>query len=820
MSSELLGSAQNVLKGNLGGAWDITNGYQDAYTDLGIARRFGAAAAAYSLRDIGAMNGRVVKVRRDSDDEEEDFSANQVSSGALEDWVNGKLESTLPADVAPAAAAYSLRKVKENYTGPVVRIRRSSDNTEGDFTEQELEDGTATNFIDGGESLLYGICGQSNAAGQAENSFAGDRFDELDALSNRVFMWDTTTTSFVEYDFGVNQQKSSDSPVTEFGPESELLRLAAEANPTKKIYVVKYAISGSSLFQYWAPGDTYYNTFKDAYLNAVSAIQASNENIIHKGVLFAQGEKDAQGELGGGAQNYYESYQRSFIETLRTDLSLPNLPIVLTLPSVRTTEVSNHPQIDIVSQAKVNVAASLEFVSTIDSSNFGMKTDDLHYNADGQIEQGTQFYNQANGIETSTGTGDGYVRTWYDQAGSNDAVQATAANQPKIAENGALLDGINFNANTDGTSPDFLQVATRLGVTTDHFISAVFNGYQTDSSSFGAIINTRNGNAGYQYGIANTDKVQAFFYAGAGNNANSSSNFVLSNDSPKRLVTFDKDGNNLTGFGNATTNGISLSNGILTPSTTVTNIGVGGNVGTTTSLGLRANINELIVYETDQADNRFKIESNINNYYGLYTFQGDGFVETWYDQSGNGNDATQGTASKQPKIVSNGGLSPDGLEFDGSDDTLVSTSFSATQPITSLAVFKSSNTSDSQTVVGGVSYNFIIHRAGGAATAGLNAGTLYAPFSSITTKQLMTTLASGTSSRVAQNGNLSSTGNAGTNDWTQLGIGSNGNGGTAGSGSAKFDGTIEEVIVFDADKISDITEIEREIANHYNITLS
>jgi len=87
MSSELLGSAQNVLKGNLGGAWDINKGYADAYTDLGIARRFGGAAAAYSLRDIGAMNGRVVRVRRDSDDTEEDFSANQVASGALETFV-------------------------------------------------------------------------------------------------------------------------------------------------------------------------------------------------------------------------------------------------------------------------------------------------------------------------------------------------------------------------------------------------------------------------------------------------------------------------------------------------------------------------------------------------------------------------------------------------------------------------------------------------------------------------------------------------------------------------------------------------------------
>ena len=32
----------------------------------------------------------------------------------------------------------------------------------------------------------------------------------------------------------------------------------------------------------------------------------------------------------------------------------------------------------------------------------------------------------------------------------------------------------------------------------------------------------------------------------------------------------------------------------------------------------------------------------------------DGFVTTWYDQSGSGNDAAQANASKQPKIVSSG----------------------------------------------------------------------------------------------------------------------------------------------------------------------
>ena len=68
---------------------------------------------------------------------------------------------------------------------------------------------------------------------------------------------------------------------------------------------------------------------------------------------------------------------------------------------------------------------------------------------------------------------------------------------------------------------------------------------------------------------------------------------------------------------------------------------------------------EVIIFTSDQSANRFKIESNINNYYGLYTPAYDGFVETWYDQSGNGNDAVQSTTSKQPKIVDGGSIVTD-----------------------------------------------------------------------------------------------------------------------------------------------------------------
>lgn len=49
----------------------------------------------------------------------------------------------------------------------------------------------------------------------------------------------------------------------------------------------------------------------------------------------------------------------------------------------------------------------------------------------------------------------------------------------------------------------------------------------------------------------------------------------------------------------------------------------------------------------------------------------DGFVSTWYDQSGNGYDATQATTTAQPKIVDAGVLVADGIDFDGVDDQLM-----------------------------------------------------------------------------------------------------------------------------------------------------
>ena len=75
----------------------------------------------------------------------------------------------LLVDYPGASAAYSLRNLSSTTTN-VVRVRRSSDNTEQDFTSAEITDGTLTTFTganDGFVTTWYDQSGNSNNAVQS-----------------------------------------------------------------------------------------------------------------------------------------------------------------------------------------------------------------------------------------------------------------------------------------------------------------------------------------------------------------------------------------------------------------------------------------------------------------------------------------------------------------------------------------------------------------------------------------------------------------------------------------------------------------------------
>ena len=92
----------------------------------------------------------------------------------------------------------------------------------------------------------------------------------------------------------------------------------------------------------------------------------------------------------------------------------------------------------------------------------------------------------------------------------------------------------------------------------------------------------------------------------------------------------------------------------------------------------------------------------VNNELDVATLQGyctgglNAFVKTWYDQSGNGRDATQSTASNQPQIVSSGSVVTNiggkpTLQFNGNQWINNASSFSIPQPFSNFSVCKFSS---------------------------------------------------------------------------------------------------------------------------------
>jgi hypothetical protein len=69
---------------------------------------------------------------------------------------------------------------------------------------------------------------------------------------------------------------------------------------------------------------------------------------------------------------------------------------------------------------------------------------------------------------------------------------------------------------------------------------------------------------------------------------------------------------------------------------------------------------------------------------------GSGFVQTWYDQSGNGKDATQATTANQPEIINSGSVitqnTKPSIQFDGLDDSLSATQIAFTNNLSFITV--------------------------------------------------------------------------------------------------------------------------------------
>ena len=212
------------------------------------------------------------------------------------------------------------------------------------------------------------------------------------------------------------------------------------------------------------------------------------------------------------------------------------------------------------------------------------------------------------------GTGDAFVKTWYDQASTNDATQTTTANQPKIVSSGAVI--------VENGKPAVDFGGGRLGLTSATSVT------QTNMSLFA---------------ISKTSDVAQGFYNGfifyARDNANSNYLILNANRDDRSISTLTKgisgSSNDLTfdnvanltqnlksGFINSTTMEVFLNStsegtqSITNASSAYTSHSIGDYVAGG-SVSFRGTIQEIVWYSSDQSSNRTNIESNIATFYDI-----------------------------------------------------------------------------------------------------------------------------------------------------------------------------------------------------------
>jgi hypothetical protein len=198
----------------------------------------------------------------------------------------------------------------------------------------------------------------------------------------------------------------------------------------------------------------------------------------------------------------------------------------------------------------------------------------------------------------------------------------------------------------------------------------------------------------------------------------------------------------------------------------------------------------------------------------------DGFVETWYDQSGNGNDAVQQVSGSQPKIVDAGSLVSGGINFDGVDDTLdLPAVISSINSASSFTVARTTNASATQSASAlsrnapelarfytpiATSGNFYFGY--GANTTVINLG------SSDTDEHLFTGIAGSSTAEGFIDGTSGGTVSS-VDLYSQQASGGIG----SINSTTHWNGTISEIIIYNSDQSSNRAAIEANINNQYDI---
>jgi hypothetical protein len=224
------------------------------------------------------------------------------------------------------------------------------------------------------QTKVYLLAGQSNMVGWCSNSGLPP---ELQQPRPDIPIYWQNYWQYLQPGLGSDSGK--------FGPEITFGWDMFDSLPDNNIVLVKYAVSGTTLWNDWRATDgVEYVNFINKVNNALSSVD--EPEIM--GMIWMQGEFDAYPPTS--TLSYAQAYEQNltdFIESIRSDLGLPDMPFVIG-------QISESPVWtwgDIVRQDQLNVSRTVPNTSLVVTSDLGILADGMHYNASGTMTLGSRF---------------------------------------------------------------------------------------------------------------------------------------------------------------------------------------------------------------------------------------------------------------------------------------------------------------------------------------------------------------------------------------------------------------------------------------------
>jgi hypothetical protein len=548
---------------------------------ISLFTTYSGSNAAYSLRKLGSYTGPAVRVRRSSDNTEKDISFNMdgtLNTTELLAFTNPTAATfSILDNYTGASVAYSLRKVRTAYTGSAIRVRRSSDNSEMDIAFNANGDLDTT--------TLLSFVGSGDG-------FVARWYDQS---GNNDYAYNTTASSQPRIVMSGVVTTSGGRPAIYWdNSRPDVLRI------NTKVWSGVNTIRSSFVAMKWVTGTgntPIFGQTSDANFHP----DTTGNNLILSEAYASYDIKYGALYLNGVSKTVNQ-----FSKNINTNQIISMI------------QLSQIGYFNLIGNDRGYAAPAGYFK--------GYYSEIIIYPTS-QATNRTAIESNMNGYYSIYG--DGYVTKWYDQSGSGrDAVQVTSSYQPQIVSGCSLIlrsgkPAIYF----DGVD-DTLRLSTVVPLSDiSTLFTVAFANYENSSND---IVFGRRGAYSYRFGggnsvinslcITRAESFDSLYAATPASTTGLNTLAVFHN----HYAYGNYDGLNRTRI---YSNGVWRNDGNTTSVNGFSNIEYIGSGGDCQFF--KNTIQELIYYPSNQINNRIAIENNINSYYSIWNRTGvvsDGLV--------------------------------------------------------------------------------------------------------------------------------------------------------------------------------------------------